>query len=161
MWRWTAHLIDRPRDFFVKQSSVAKWPPPARLSDKKIETLCHMLNDIKRFFFRRCPPKKHYTSYNWQPNWEIVLIAIIDLLMYYSWGYFFVTAVKNLRRRYACSTFTVGLCLNTICSILYFQAGKFCCGGFLHFTFRNIFASCLTLRGSWASRILISCGLCF
>ena len=37
-------------------------------------------------------------------------IAIIDLLMYYFWGYFFVTAVKNLRRRCACGTFTFGLC---------------------------------------------------
>ena len=48
--------------------------------------------------FRRCPPNKHYTSYNGQPNWEILVIAIIDLLISYSWFIFLlVNTVKNLR----------------------------------------------------------------
>ena len=35
-WRWATALLDGPREFFVKQSSVAKWLPAERLSKSKM-----------------------------------------------------------------------------------------------------------------------------
>ena len=40
MWRWAALLVDGLRDFCVKQSSAAKWPPSARQSNTKTEATC-------------------------------------------------------------------------------------------------------------------------
>ena len=57
-WRWATVLLDGPREFFVKQSSVAKWLPSKRLANKR----CLKFWTISSVFSQLHSLNKHYTT---------------------------------------------------------------------------------------------------
>ena len=102
MWNVEMGLTSGRRDarFFVNHSSVAKWPPSGRMSNSKMETISVIciLDDIKRFFSRRCPPNNNCHQKLWEIDMGFLLFSLLTFYVLFL-GLFYALRWKTWRRR--------------------------------------------------------------
>ena len=99
-WRWASLLVDGTRGFLW---TIRPWQNDRLLGGWatrrwKLLDKCNILDDIKRFFSRRCPPNNNCHQKLWEIDMGFLLLSLLTFSVLFL-GLFYALRWKTWRRR--------------------------------------------------------------